>query len=305
VVLPPQAGWRCLIPDRRLDGVSGVVADPLLDQHAAGEKLPEDLWSIRRMSITDPVSIPINEINNNDPKYGKRLIRLFEHLRDSAYDREDIWQFIAFAMGHVSHSKAGLFQDLWAFWMAGQKRGGFFVEFGAADGVFLSNSHFLEKEMGWKGLLAEPNPAFARSLRKHRGCVISSKCVYSRSGEEIGFLAAVEGEFSRIADLDPGDGHEARRLEAGQLIKVQTISLNDLLIEHAAPSCIDFLSVDTEGSEFEILNAFDFDRWDVRAIAVEHNFTPVRERLYDLLTANGYSRKWPELSRFDDWYAKA
>ncbi len=83
---------------------------------------------------------------------------------------------------------------------------------------------------------------------------------------------------------------------------VETISLNDLLLEHGAPRHVDFLSVDTEGSEFEILNALDFDRWRPRTIAVEHNFTPLREKLFDLLSAQGYRRMWEGFSRFDDWY---
>ena len=64
------------------------------------------------------------------------------------------------------------------------------------------------------------------------------------------------------------------------------------------------MSVDTEGSEFEILSAFDFDRWDVRAISVEHNHTGVREQLYELLSARGYRRELTDLSQFDDWYVK-
>ncbi len=73
----------------------------------------------------------------------------------------------------------------------------------------------------------------------------------------------------------------------------------------AAPAEIDYLSIDTEGSELEILRAFDFDRWNVRLISVEHNHTPLRQPLYDLLTARGYVRKWPELSAFDDWYVRS
>ena len=85
---------------------------------------------------------------------------------------------------------------------------------------------------------------------------------------------------------------------------METISLNDLLIQAQAPRTIDYLSADTEGSELEILAAFDFDRWDVRAISVEHNCTDNQEKLYALLTARGFRRQFPELSWFDDWYVK-
>ncbi|HEX7947688.1 MAG TPA: FkbM family methyltransferase, partial [Phenylobacterium sp.] len=74
--------------------------------------------------------------------------------------------------------------------------------------------------------------------------------------------------------------------------------------ERGAPRRIDYLSLDTEGSELDILAAFDFDAWDVRLITVEHNHTDRREAVFDLLTGKGYARKFESLSRVDDWYVK-
>ncbi len=247
---------------------------------------------------------PAQEIAAGDPKQGRRLQAVLNHLRQASYDPDDLLQFLAFAMPLARRSKAQLFQDLWALWSAGERRGGFFVEFGAGDGVFLSNTWLLEQEMGWKGILAEPNPAFAKSLARHRRCFVSSKCVYSRTGETLPFLMAERGELSRLAGIEPGDAHEDQRRQGAQEVEVQTITLNDLLAEAGAPRRIDYLSVDTEGSELEILASFDFSRWDVRAISVEHNGTAAREQLYDLLSRHGYRRQWPDLSAFDDWYVR-
>ncbi len=83
---------------------------------------------------------------------------------------------------------------------------------------------------------------------------------------------------------------------------VPTITLNDLLLEAQAPREIDYLSIDTEGSELSILQAFDFDRWRVKLISVEHNKTPLRAEIHDLLAARNYRRKWTRLSGVDDWY---
>ena len=85
-------------------------------------------------------------------------------------------------------------------------------------------------------------------------------------------------------------------------VPVQTISLNDLLDQHGAPDEIDYMSVDTEGSELEILKAFDFDRRLIRLFTIEHNFTPLRQEIHELMTAKGYVRRFPEYTRFDDWY---
>jgi hypothetical protein len=85
---------------------------------------------------------------------------------------------------------------------------------------------------------------------------------------------------------------------------VETVTLMDLLSDHQAPRFIDFLSIDTEGSEYEILKEFDFSKYSFGVICVEHNFTENRERISNLLTRNGYSQVFGEYSEWDDWYFK-
>jgi hypothetical protein len=86
---------------------------------------------------------------------------------------------------------------------------------------------------------------------------------------------------------------------------VETISLLDLLKVHNAPRFIDFLSIDTEGSEFEILKNFDFESYSFGSICVEHNFGETREQINTLLLANDYVQVHGDLSDFDDWYIQA
>jgi len=88
----------------------------------------------------------------------------------------------------------------------------------------------------------------------------------------------------------------------GRKYEVKTISLNDLLKKYSAPNLIDYLSIDTEGSEFEILNAFDFDTYSIKIITCEHNYSDNREKIFKLLTSKGYERKYVEVSDFEDWY---
>ena len=210
--------------------------------------------------------------------------------------------FFEFAIPRVREAEGQLFQDLWALYELDEKRGGYFVEFGATNGVTMSNSRILERHYGWTGILAEPNPDFHPRLGRERTCHISHKCVYSRSGETMRFLCTEKGMFSRLAEIDPGDHNEATMRANHRAVQVQTISLDDLLAEHAAPDEIDYISVDTEGSELEILRAFDFDRRHVSLFTIEHNFTPLRGAIHDLMTDRGYVRRFPEYTRFDDWY---
>ena len=78
--------------------------------------------------------------------------------------------------------------------------------------------------------------------------------------------------------------------------------MNDFLIKYNAPNVVDYLSIDTEGSEYAILENFNFNKYKFRVITVEHNYTKNRQKIFDLLTNNGYLRKYEELSMFDDWY---
>ena len=86
-------------------------------------------------------------------------------------------------------------------------------------------------------------------------------------------------------------------------MEVETVSLNDLLMEARAPEEIDFMSVDTEKTEFNILSNFDFDKWRVRCLTIEHNDTSNRQKVFDLMNDRGY-RKWPGLGHVDDWFAR-
>jgi Methyltransferase FkbM domain len=90
--------------------------------------------------------------------------------------------------------------------------------------------------------------------------------------------------------------------EGGVIYELDNVSLVDLLDKYEAPRTIDYLSIDTEVSEFEILKAFDFGKYKFRVITCEHNFTSARTRIVAVLQANGYRRKLSPISRFDDWY---
>ena len=140
-------------------------------------------------------------------------------------------------------------QDLFALRTSNFKTGGFFVEFGACDGVTLSNTYLLEKSFGWKGILAEPGIRWGDSISKNRDAKIEKRCVWNNSGEAITFY---EGESPEVSGTETSSFNS---------YTVQTISLYDMLVTHGAPREVDFLSIDTEGSELRILKSFDFSEF--------------------------------------------
>ena len=109
--------------------------------------------------------------------------------------------------------------------------------------------------------------------------------------------------YSTIDRYSSIDSHAGLR-EGGRRYDVETISVNDLLRDGNAPRRIHYMSIDTEGSELDILKALDFDRYDIRILTVEHNYTDARGLILDHLTKNGYVRRYESLSLWDDWYFK-
>jgi FkbM family methyltransferase len=212
--------------------------------------------------------------------------------------------FLHFVLEHYAESRAQLFQDLFVLFSLSQKRDGFFVEFGATDGVELSNTLLLERSYDWSGILAEPAKCWHESLRMNRKCVIDTRCVWTKSGEVVEFNEVADRELSTITKYSNHDGHSVSR-RAGKKYPVESVSLEDLLGSNGAPNRIDYLSVDTEGSELDILRAFNFNKYDVRMITVEHNFTMNRDAIRILLESRGFSRVFENFSMWDDWYRRA
>jgi FkbM family methyltransferase len=193
---------------------------------------------------------------------------------------------------------------LWVLHETRQKTGGFFVEFGAADGIIASNTALLERDFGWRGILAEPNPDWHAALLQNRHAAIDLRCVFTTSGARVSFAATRHPGLATIVDYIARDSHARSRAEH-RLVEVETVSLNDLLDAHDAPRDIDFISIDTEGSEYEILDAFDFDRRNVLLFSVEHNQTDREQKIDELMHRNGYQRRFPGYATGDAWYRRA
>jgi len=229
------------------------------------------------------------------------LVQFRDQIKQNAGN--EIFSFFDFCVRNLDGTTSQNFQDLFALFKLKEKKRGYFVEFGAGDGIDSSNTHLLETKYEWNGILAEPAKARHVDLRKNRNCAIDFHCVWSTSGETVTFNEARDPNLATIDSFSNSDKWASLR-EHGRKYPVATISLNDLLLENHAPSRIDYLSVDTEGSEFDILSTFNFDKYDVKIITVEHNFTPARERIHSLLVSKGYVRKYESLSQWDDWYVR-
>ncbi|MDT0688612.1 FkbM family methyltransferase [Salegentibacter sp. F188] len=232
---------------------------------------------------------------------------LIEHIGNKDYAKE--YKFIlnypsknaSDYLFYKKLSRSQIKQDLFVLMELDFKRNGYFVEFGATDGLSFSNSFILENEFGWNGILAEPAKCWHSELLKNRGCFIEKDCIWSESGKEFSFNETEKAELSTISGIEIEDNHGPLR-NKGKKYNITTISLIDLLDKYNAPPIIDYISIDTEGSEYQILQSFNFKKYKFRVISVEHNYSPVREKIYNLLIENGYCRVHTEFSLFHDWY---
>jgi len=201
-----------------------------------------------------------------------------------------------------------LFQDVCASFIIGDKFEKTFLEFGATDGFELSNTHMLENELSWKGALSEPSPQWHKSLKENRkNSKIITKCIWKNSGEKLDFFMSEAGTYSTLNDFIDNDiksmpANNELRKKNGKLITVDTISLNDVVKEYFNNICPSYISIDTEGSEYEILKTFNLNDYRPKLFTIEHNYTENESKIDDFLITNNYVRIFRKLTAFDAWY---
>lgn len=239
------------------------------------------------------------EVRRKQPIHGLEGFELLNKLRNDPSHDGELQKFLRFVLQNLTHTKSQIFQDLFVLFALDHKRDGYFVEFGAADGDFLSNSLVLEQQYGWRGIAAEPSKNWHKGLQANRKCDIDLRCVWSETSRTLTFSEAPDAVLSTVSEFKGRDG--ANR-SGSKEYSVETVSLNDLLEQHNAPKVIDYLSIDTEGSELTILKSFDFERRSFRVITVEHNYSRTRDDIFSLLTSKGYKRIFENVTMQDDWY---
>ena len=165
-------------------------------------------------------------------------------------------------MDKPSYSQFG--QDLKVLEMYNNKENGYFVEVGASDGILLSNTNLLEKKYNWTGICVEALPSYFEDLKKNRNfftqSLLSGLASYLSNGQQI-----------------------------TNTIKVKTITLTEILDANNAPTYIEYLSLDTEGNELEVLKGTNLDKYTFGYISVQHNWVePNRTLMRNYLQEKNY-----------------
>jgi FkbM family methyltransferase len=237
------------------------------------------------------------------PDHDHRLLSLAGATR--AFVGEDALarEFIDFALRRAARSHAQLFQDVLVEYVLGERHGTY-VEVGAFDGETYSNTLYLERDLGWTGVLAEPASVHHEKIRRVRPrSRLETRCVFDKSGERVTFSEMQLGELSTVEGFAHGD-HMARHRHKRASYEVATVSLDDLIAEHLGDAGVDYISIDTEGTEYKILSASSLKSRPA-LLTIEHNHSASREKIRDLMVGrHGYVNLMSSISCFDDWYVR-
>ena len=223
-------------------------------------------------------------------------------------DNVDLLKNFIDSFENIEKINSQLYQDVFASFIVGKKFEKTYLEFGATDGFNLSNSYMLENSFNWKGVLSEPSPQWHEALIKNRkNSDIVTKCIWKETGKKLDFFMSDQGELSTLKNFVESDKismpvNTKMRKESGKIISVETISLNDLVKEYFNNTCPSYISIDTEGSEYEILKSFDLKKFRPQLFTIEHNHTDTEAKIDEHLIANGYIRIFRKLTAFDAWY---
>lgn len=171
------------------------------------------------------------------------------------------------------------------------KRNGYFVEAGAADGVTGSSCFFLEKQMGWRGICVEPHDRLFPLLVKNRpnsihlnACIGNSSGVVDFAVSSSNMSPCLSGVREVLATHKWGGDLV---LANAEIVPKTCATLADILREHRAPDEIDYGAFDIEGSEFEAMRSFPFDEYRFLALSFELD-DATREPLARLLAEHDY-----------------
>lgn len=158
-----------------------------------------------------------------------------------------------------------------------KKRNGFFIEIGAHDGISLSNSLVFEKSRNWEGICIEPNPTVFEKLTKNRKSLNLNVCI--GDANDIVKFTQIEGYAEMLSGVS--NKYDTRHLERikneviknGGVIKsidVQMVCLD--AISQINERSIDFISIDTEGNELDIVKSIDFKKIHIKVLVIENNY---------------------------------
>ena len=162
-----------------------------------------------------------------------------------------------------------------------KKENGFYIELGAFDGINQSNTAFFEFTRKWKGLLIEPSPnSFELCIKNRPNSIVCNCCCVSNEYKE----EFIKGDFNGITMASVN----GKRLNSNDLITVKALTLEKILDQNIDKNTfIDFISIDTEGYELEVIKGLNLDKYRPKYLLIEI-YTIDYDNIYNYLISKNY-----------------
>jgi FkbM family methyltransferase len=180
---------------------------------------------------------------------------------------------------------------VWRFFE--ERREGYFVDVGANEPKFKSQTWPLE-EAGWRGVLVEPLPDLAERLRRERpnSKVFQAACGAPGHAAEMTFHVSEGASKSSLAPYRIGE--ETKYVGTQQ---VRVLTLDEILAEAALPR-VDFISIDVEGTQLDVLRGLDLKRHQPALLLVEDHLFDLESHRH--MTRNNY--RLVKRTGLNNWY---
>lgn len=223
-----------------------------------------------------------NHVNKHDNNYKKYPLQFYSQIEQDKYYIENIINY---------------------------KPNGIFIEIGGYDGITGSNTYFLEKNLNWSGIIIECNPIMVQKCKENRNCIICDKAIYKESNKEIEIVIPegkeIVGGKEQLAGIKEYIKPESLNAfkdsyKQQKTITVNTININDLLEQNNIYE-IDYVSLDIEGYELEVLKTWNFEKFKVKYLTIEHgNVIHYQKQIREFLLSKGFS--FSRNNKWDDEY---
>lgn len=221
-------------------------------------------------------------INEHNKNYNTFTLKFFSQIEQDKYYIENICKY---------------------------KCNGIFLDIGAYDGITGSNTYFLETILNWSGILIEANPESYHKCIKTRTSKCYNNAIYKDDDILIDFIIPkgdeLDGGKEQLAGIKEYIKEESlqyfsKNYKENDVIKVKTKNINTILEENKIYH-IDYMSLDIEGYELEVLKTINFDKFKIYYITVEHGcIQSYQESIRNFLLSKGYN--FVRNNKWDDEY---
>lgn len=222
--------------------------------------------------------------------------------RDQLSSDDELADFMRFYADNWQQSASQWSQDIFVMYAVRSRHGGTFLEIGGADGFTHSNTYSLERHLGWRGTLVEPDPEQFKILQRARPNNELINAAISPTGFEEKLRLRRVGQLSSLEGFEGSDLHSKTRTDSNVFAEVRCVNLTNLL----AARHFDYFSFDVEGAELQILKGIEWSRiHKPEVLTIEHNFRDDdRSAMNSLLKDQGYRLRFENhdwLRRGDIW----